>query len=360
MIVVLEGTDCVGKSTLMEKLADSLRLDGFSVVERHSPRPEAEDYQDLMGFFLNGLEWQWKNPDGIILLDRWFPSGFVYDEAFRERQELSGQDAFFLEALALDHGLMYISVTAPKEKVIERLRRDNSETEEWKEKQLQQLGQLQQLYNVFFTNARRRKIPVIDFISEHPLTSDAYLDRVEQINWLIQIQKKQTLFSSCEASSPGWGSMHPKVLFLGGQASTNDRNIPYFDGFGKDAVAFSSCDSANEFFRKFLFESGFAPSEIHVANTLTSQGNANLAPLSVEQLNPSLIVIMGLEAHRAFEKMTKISPSLDRFDITVVAEVSELQNLNRISQVMKRIVTEDRFQNQVGLCPFDFRDSNND
>lgn len=109
LILVVEGCDGTGKSTLADSLAHE---HGFSVI--HSPR--TPDHVDLAARYREIL-----GRPGPIVLDRAFVSEFVYGPLYRGRVRMSWEEAFDLAELVKARAGAFIHMTGSPQAITERL-----------------------------------------------------------------------------------------------------------------------------------------------------------------------------------------------------------------------------------------------
>lgn len=112
MIIIVEGPDGAGKTTMIEKLKKRYP----AAMTFHFGAPvEGED--QLLRYAVPML----KHPENTLIYDRSWYSEFVYGPVMRNRHELRPEHSKLLEALAYKHGspIVYY-LTAPDEILWER------------------------------------------------------------------------------------------------------------------------------------------------------------------------------------------------------------------------------------------------
>lgn len=86
MIIVLEGCDRVGKTTLANELSRN-----FNAEIHHFSKPKGDPYKEY-GFFINGLD-----PEKNYVLDRFHVGELVYGEIYRGKPALSIDQLIYLD-----------------------------------------------------------------------------------------------------------------------------------------------------------------------------------------------------------------------------------------------------------------------
>jgi thymidylate kinase len=120
MIILLEGPDGAGKSTLRNELirvhAEEGR--GGSAIWNRGPftaehSPWAEYAFDLLQLT--------PNPDWLVVMDRWHLGELVYGPLLRGASRLSLAQARWLDSLLRDRGALYVHLYAPSPTLMKRL-----------------------------------------------------------------------------------------------------------------------------------------------------------------------------------------------------------------------------------------------
>lgn len=102
MIIIIEGPDGSGKTTLAEKLS---RQTGYPVVHRSQPKTEEEKKQ-MLASYLGAIE-TGKN----IIFDRCWYSEMVYGPVMRDESVISYPEMYFIEEKLTKHGALIIYCT---------------------------------------------------------------------------------------------------------------------------------------------------------------------------------------------------------------------------------------------------------
>jgi hypothetical protein len=120
VIILLEGPDGAGKSTLCDELirvhAEERR--GGSAIWKRGPftakhGPWEEYVQDLLQLT--------PNPDWLVVMDRWHLGELVYGPILRGAIRLSLAQCRWLDSLLRDRGALYVHVHAPSPTLMKRL-----------------------------------------------------------------------------------------------------------------------------------------------------------------------------------------------------------------------------------------------
>jgi thymidylate kinase len=120
MIILLEGPDGSGKSTLCDELirVHTEEGRGGSAVWKRGPftaehGPWEEYVQDLLQLT--------PNPDWLVVMDRWHLGELVYGPILRDASRLSLDQCRWIDSLLRDRGALYVHVYAPSPTLMKRL-----------------------------------------------------------------------------------------------------------------------------------------------------------------------------------------------------------------------------------------------
>lgn len=294
MLIVLEGTDCAGKSTL----ANELRRLMPHLLARHSPRPTAEDQKAPVNFFLRGFDLDFEAGFADTALDRWWPSDWVYGPVMDGARRVPVTQAYFLEGWGAAMGAVFVHVKAPVPLLKERLMKDDTDTPEWIARQLSNIENLRDLYDEWFGLARGRGLRTLELDTSE--TSPA--ESAEKVSkWLASDAAGLGRRILCgEDTGKAWGGHGPKVLFVGDQVNAVQdhpalRTAPFSDFSG---------NSCTEWLLTLLIRTGLAPSEVAVANAWRpgreagdlSRDLVSLTAENVLQIDPAAVILMGRAA----------------------------------------------------------------
>lgn len=105
MIIIIEGADGAGKTTLANKLAEQT---GFPIVHRSNPKSEEEKKQ-MMAMYIQTIK---ENKNCIF--DRCWYSEMVYGPVMRDKSYISEEQMYVLEDMLNQVGAVIIHCTASK------------------------------------------------------------------------------------------------------------------------------------------------------------------------------------------------------------------------------------------------------
>lgn len=113
MLLILEGPDCVGKTTLAVQLTKRLERAGYAVELRHCGPPTQHPLNE---YELPLFDYR---PGGnrAIIYDRHFWGELVYPELFGRATQLTPAIRLHIELFLMSRGAQLISVTAPTERI---------------------------------------------------------------------------------------------------------------------------------------------------------------------------------------------------------------------------------------------------
>lgn len=111
MIIIIEGPDGAGKSTLANKIKEQT---GYTLLHRSQPKTE-EDKQRMMDEYIQVIK-AGKN----CIFDRCWYSEMVYGPVMRDESVISYQQMYELERLLAKNGALIIHCTAPEQTLWKR------------------------------------------------------------------------------------------------------------------------------------------------------------------------------------------------------------------------------------------------
>ena len=114
MIIIVEGPDGAGKTTLAEKISAQTK---FPIEHRSKPKTE-EEKAKMMEDYLNLV----KSARNVIL-DRCWYSEMVYGRVMRDQSYIDYPQMYELEKGLAKHGALIIYCTGPKERLWARATR---------------------------------------------------------------------------------------------------------------------------------------------------------------------------------------------------------------------------------------------
>lgn len=120
MLIIVEGTDGTGKTTLIEELRELLEQRGDEVVALHRGPPQdhpLREYEDALHDYVPGA--------GVhVLCDRWHLGELVYAPLYRDGSLLGGQRGAgrrHVELFLQSRGALLVHLTADEDEVHRRL-----------------------------------------------------------------------------------------------------------------------------------------------------------------------------------------------------------------------------------------------
>lgn len=126
IVLIIEGMDLSGKSTLIEGLNKDMK--GISMKVGYKPEKgeqhEIDKFQEYMQSVMNYIE---ENQDKIIILDRYYPTELVYSKVKRGYE--ANDDKFYkdLEDSLSKINHLYIFCDPTKKVIIERFNKRGDE-----------------------------------------------------------------------------------------------------------------------------------------------------------------------------------------------------------------------------------------
>lgn len=129
MLIVLEGTDRAGKTTLAQMLEDAAAARGIEVTRIHKGAPTEEngilEYESPLEKLLDEV----LSEKHLIICDRWHLGERVYGPLLRKKSIVTPAQAVHIEMFLQAVGAMRIIVAATKGTLTDRFRTDLGRTE---------------------------------------------------------------------------------------------------------------------------------------------------------------------------------------------------------------------------------------
>lgn len=117
VLILLEGVDCAGKSTLAARIAEFVRASGGSepIVLHKGPMTgnAIEEYEHPLNDY-------WPGGNQHIICDRWHLGELVYGPLLRGRTRVSLPEQQHIEKFLLRRGAIFVHVAAPSNEVRRR------------------------------------------------------------------------------------------------------------------------------------------------------------------------------------------------------------------------------------------------
>lgn len=117
MIVILEGSDKVGKSTLGRHLAERYKAELV-----HFSAPKGDPYKEYMGFLDHA------DPEKNYVLDRFHVGELVYGELYRGKSKLSLDQMWYIDLRLMSHQCMLVHCSTDADTVKRKFIEDREES----------------------------------------------------------------------------------------------------------------------------------------------------------------------------------------------------------------------------------------
>lgn len=117
MIIILEGSDKVGKSTLARTLCQK-----YDACSYHFSAPKGDPYKEYMGFLDQA------DPSKNYVLDRFHVGELVYGELYRGKSKLSLDQLWYLDLRLMSHHAVLVHCSTDAEMVKRKFIEDREET----------------------------------------------------------------------------------------------------------------------------------------------------------------------------------------------------------------------------------------
>lgn len=253
-MIIIEGVDGAGKTTLAAKMGDTLDLD----VE-HFGVPEGDPNQ----WYIDSMA----GMKGPMVLDRFFHSEIPYSIVKRRRRYMKFLEFTMLELMAMTfpHLLIYCR---PSRRVVNDRYVEEGDT-------YVDVAELNQLYDEYDELTMRSNLNMVQYDGESDPTSliARAAKTLDPVEWA-----HRDLWQS--RGMPGIGTLRPKYLFVGERYNPN----------AKYKVTFWS--KSGEYLLLCLLDAGISLKDCHFTNAYS----LILDPLSraqIELLNPERVICLG-------------------------------------------------------------------
>jgi thymidylate kinase len=211
-LIILEGCDGVGKSTLAEAVQMVMRQRGMmsTVLKASQPKPGVHPLNEYAGPIV-------AHPGARLICDRWHIGEHVYGPIYRDGSRITWAQRAWLDAFLIGRGASFVHVTASHATVLERCR---SRGEDFlKEEDIQRV-----LNNFGYQTIDRRYWRTVD-------TTGVPLDEMSAIaNRLVDVAmgRHQAMAPVIELGTDYVGPLRPKVLLVADRPSLGDGAPPAY------------------------------------------------------------------------------------------------------------------------------------
>jgi thymidylate kinase len=289
MIIILEGPDGGGKTTLSEKLRQVLNKDRLTNIVKHGPY-KGMSSEDLCKTFFRSMSSALTYDDHVIL-DRSWLSEPIYGAVYRNGESrVDMQRRRMLERVALARGAVVVHCQPDFEVCAKAF---NSRLDE---EYLDNVAQLRQVYEAYETLPQRTCLPVIhfDYEKDH---ADELVEKIEQR-------------SITNKASGGGAFKEGNILMLCDKGPrTNMRPSAAIVPF----INFLDNDGPSRMLVEALENEGVPESDMYWINTQDYLGVPTSAKF-IKDLKPSKIFALGNNAYawalNANVKAHKLPPPL--------------------------------------------------
>ena len=272
MIIILEGPDGGGKTTLAETLRAQLQSNGMTHVIKHGPYKGVQS-EDLCKIFFRSMSQALTYNDHVIM-DRSWLSEPIYGSVYRKGENrVDMPRRRMLERVALSRGAVVVQCQ-PDFEVCAKTFMSRIDDE-----YLDTIGQLKQVYDEYEQLPQRTCLPVI----QYDYTSGTLSELLQQLN-----DKSYT-----NKHSGGGCFREGNILMLcdkGPRANVRPSAavVPF--------INFQDNDGPSRMLADTLEREGIAETQLYWANTQTYQGTPT-SPAFIAALKPSKIFALGNNAY---------------------------------------------------------------
>jgi len=275
MIIILEGPDGAGKSTLSNQLLPLFSKQGLTHVFRHGPYKDI-NAEDLCKIYFRSMSQALTYNDNVIL-DRSWLSEPIYGDVYRKGvNRVDRQRQRMLERCALSRGAVVIRVQPELDTCIENFKA---------RKELEYLDNVQQLTEVY----ERYERLVVDHKTDLPVVHYDYTrDKIDD-EWLTKVARV-----SMENKAEGGGAFAKgNILMLcdkGPRANVRASAavVPF--------INFLDNDGPSRMLAETLEREGIPESKLYWINTQTHLGVPTQSDF-IQQLQPSKVFALGNNAY---------------------------------------------------------------
>jgi len=272
MIIILEGPDGAGKTTLAETLRQKLQGNKLVHIVKHGPYKDLEP-EHLCKIYFRGMTPALTHDD-IVIMDRSWLSEPIYGSVYRDgANRMDKPRQRMLERAALSRGVVVINCLPEYEVCLKTF------TGRMEDEYLDNAKQLQQVYQEYEMLDINTCMPVLQYDYMH--------DTVDDLIYNIRN-------TSIDNKASGGGCFNEgNILMLCDKGPrTNVRDTAVVIPF----INFLDNDGPSRMLATALEQEGINESDIYWINTQTYQG-APLDPGFLKDLNPGKIYALGNNAY---------------------------------------------------------------
>jgi thymidylate kinase len=272
MILILEGPDGAGKTTLAETLRQRFQGNGMVHIVKHGPYTGVES-EHLCRIYFRAM-----SPaltfDDTVIMDRSWISEPIYGEVYRNGQNrIDLPRKRMLERVALSRGAVVIHCQPDFETCAETFEKRPDE------EYLDDISQLEQVYEEYEALPLITNLPTVRYDYTRD-TVDELLDKVAKVS------------TKNEASGGGCFKQGNILMLCDKGPRTNVRASAVVIPF----INFLDNDGPSRMLAEALEHEGVMEREMYWINTQTYQGTPT-APDFIQKLKPSKIFALGNNAY---------------------------------------------------------------
>lgn len=129
MIIVVEGPDFAGKTTLVKKLEKHHKSKGRTVSVVHTTQPDPDTKLPLFVQYVDDIKYaiNMQGDDGVVIFDRLHIGEAIYGPKYRGTSQISELQMEVLDQLLTDIGALKVFVDTPDPDLLHRFRGERGE-----------------------------------------------------------------------------------------------------------------------------------------------------------------------------------------------------------------------------------------
>lgn len=280
-VIVLEGPDCAGKSTL----AEFLHLQWGAKVMHQSYKFKDRMHQYHTAVLERVLKEREKQP---VIVDRWWPSEAIYADAFRggTKWPMMGR---MLDRVAIQHGFIYVSCL-PASDPQRHLAMFNERAEAGGEL-FTTMGEVANMYRLWDDRMRRRLDTAHYDMFTDGQDLSGFAQRLEDLHVTLMDQTPGW-WRRCPTRQWSGQGQSPDVLIVGEKSNPKGRHLawPFFEHA-----------NSSLWLTQLLANIGLKEERLAWVNAIDSRDWVDTLLLSriVDEIGPRTIVALGTKARMA-------------------------------------------------------------